>query len=58
MFFCMSNMIKYKYKIIKPEVKVMQKYQVEIEEILSRIVAIEAENESDAVSKIKDLYRQ
>lgn len=36
----------------------MQKYQVEIEEILSRIVAIEAENESDAVSKIKDLYRQ
>ena len=51
-------MIKYKYEIIEPEVKAMQKYQVEINETLSRIVEIEAENESDAISKIKDLYRQ
>ena len=36
----------------------MQKYQVEINETLSRVVEIEAENESDAISKIKDLYRQ
>ena len=41
-----------------PEVKPMPKYQVEINENLSRIIEVEAENESDAVSKIKDLYRQ
>ena len=40
------------------EVKQMQKYQVEIDETLSRIIEVEAENENDAVSKIKDLYRQ
>ena len=36
----------------------MQKYQVEINETLSRIIEVEAENENDAVSKIKDLYRK
>ena len=36
----------------------MAKYQVEINEILSRIIGVEAENENDAVSKIKDLYRK
>lgn len=36
----------------------MSKYQVEINETLSRIIDIEAENEKDAVSKIKDLYRK
>ena len=41
-----------------PEVNPMQKYQVEINETLSRIIEIEAENENDAVSKIKDLYRK
>lgn len=40
------------------EVKPMQKYQVEINETLSRIIEVEAENENDAVSKIKDLYRK
>lgn len=43
---------------MKSEVKTMQKYQVEINETLSRIIEAEAENENDAVSKIKDLYRQ
>lgn len=41
-----------------PEAKSMQKYQVEINETLSRIIEVEAENENDAVSKIKDLYRK
>ena len=41
-----------------PEVKLMAKYQVEINETLSRIIEVEAENENDAVSKIKDLYRK
>ena len=36
----------------------ISKYQVEINETLSRIIDIEAENEKDAVSKIKDLYRK
>lgn len=47
-----------KKEIINPEVKPMQKYQVEINETLSRIIEVEAENENDAVSKIKDLYRK
>ena len=41
-----------------PEVNPMAKYQVEINETLSRIIEVEAENENDAVSKIKDLYRK
>ena len=36
----------------------MSKYQVEINKTLSRIIEVEAENENNAVSKIKDLYRQ
>ncbi len=36
----------------------MSKYQVEITETLLRIIEVEAENENDAVSKIKDLYRK
>ena len=36
----------------------MQRYQVEINETLSRIIDVEAENENDAVSKIKELYRK
>lgn len=32
------------------------KYLVNIEEILSRDIIIEAENEADAVDKIEDLY--
>lgn len=36
----------------------MQKYQVEINETLSRMIEIEAENEKDAVNKIKDLYKK
>ena len=47
-----------KKEIIKSEVKPMQKYQVEINETLSRIIEVEAENENDAVSKIKELYRK
>ncbi len=47
-----------KKEIIRSGVKSMQKYQVEINETLSRIIEVEAENENDAVSKIKDLYRK
>lgn len=32
------------------------KYLVNIEEILSRDIIIEAENEADAVDKVEDLY--
>lgn len=34
------------------------KYLVNVEEILSRDIIIEAENETDAESKVKDLYRK
>ncbi|MCR5361571.1 MAG: DpnD/PcfM family protein [Bacteroidales bacterium] len=34
------------------------KYLVNVEEILSRNVIIEAENETDAESKVEDLYRK
>ena len=43
---------------MKSGVKSMKKYQVEINETLSRIIEVEAENGNDAVSKIKDLYRK
>ena len=33
------------------------KYFVNVEEMLSRDIIIEAENETDAESKVKDLYR-
>jgi len=36
----------------------MKKYNVEIEEILNRIVEIEAENEDEAYMKVKNMYRK
>lgn len=33
------------------------KYKVEVEEVLCRIVEIEAESPADAESKVRDLYR-
>lgn len=35
----------------------MKKYSVAIEEILNRIVEVEAENEDEAYMKIKNMYR-
>ena len=36
----------------------MKKYDVEITETLSRVLEIEAENENDAISKVKEMYRK
>jgi len=36
----------------------MNKYKVEIEEILNRIVEVEAENEDEAYMKVKDMYKK
>ena len=36
----------------------MKKYNVEIEEILNRIVEVEAENEGEAYKKVKNMYRK
>ena len=33
-------------------------YKVEIEEILNRIVEVEAENEDEAYMKVKDMYKK
>ena len=35
----------------------MTKYRVEIKEILSRIVEIEADNEKDAIDTVRRMYR-
>ena len=35
----------------------MKKFRIEITEVLSRIVEIEAENEDDAVEKVWQMYR-
>ncbi|MCC6516677.1 MAG: DpnD/PcfM family protein [Chitinophagales bacterium] len=36
----------------------METFKIEIQEFLSRIVEIEAENIDDAVLKVKEMYRQ
>ena len=36
----------------------MNKYKVEIEEILNRIVEVEAKNEDEAYMKVKEQYRK
>lgn len=36
----------------------MKKYNVEIEEILNRIVEVEDENEDEAYRKVKNMYRK
>lgn len=36
----------------------MNKYNVEIEETLARIIEIEAENEDEAYMKVKKLYKK
>lgn len=36
----------------------MNKYNVEIEETLSRIVEVEAENEDEAYMKVKNMYKK
>ena len=33
------------------------KYKVNVEELLSRIVEVEAENEEDAEEKVREMYR-
>ena len=35
----------------------MKKYRIEVTEVLSRIVEMDAENEDDAVEMVKQLYR-
>ena len=35
----------------------MTKYRIEVTEVLGRIVETEAENEDDAVEKVKRMYR-
>lgn len=34
----------------------MKKYEVEIHEILARIVKVEAENEDEAIEKVQEMY--
>lgn len=38
--------------------KAMNIYEVEIKEILSRVVIVKAENEEEAIRKVKDAYRE
>jgi len=35
----------------------MNAYEVEIKETLSLVISVEAENQNDAVSKVKEMYR-
>ena len=35
----------------------MTKYRIEVTEVLSRIVEMEAENEDDAVEMVRQMYR-
>ena len=35
----------------------MTKYRIEVAEILSRIVEIEADDEDDAIEKVRQMYR-
>ena len=35
----------------------MTKYRIEVTEVLSRIVEIEADNEDDAVEMVRQMYR-
>ena len=35
----------------------MTKYRIEVSEVLSRIVEMEAENEDDAVEMVRQMYR-
>ena len=39
-------------------VKSMKKYSIEVLEILSRIVVVEAEDEMDATEKVRQMYRK
>ena len=48
-------MIKYKEKKMEGE---FMNYKVEIKEMLARIIDIEAENEKEAIIKIKEKYRK
>ena len=36
----------------------MKKYSIEVIEVLSRIVEVEAENEMDATEKVRRMYRK
>ena len=36
----------------------MKKYSIEVLEILSRIVVVEAEDEMDATEKVRQMYRK
>ena len=36
----------------------MKKYSIEVLEVLSRIVEVEASNETDAVEKVGQMYRK
>ena len=36
----------------------MKKYSIEVSEVLSRIVEVEAENEMDATAEVRRLYRK
>jgi len=35
----------------------MEKFKVEIQEFLSRIIEVEAETKDEAISKVRELYR-
>ena len=35
----------------------MKKYEVEVQEVLSRVVEVEAKNESEAIEKVKEMYK-
>jgi hypothetical protein len=35
----------------------MEKYKVEIEETLNRVVEVDAENEDEAYMKVKEMYK-
>lgn len=36
----------------------MNKYRINVEEILSRIVEVEADNEDDAEEKVREMYKE
>ena len=39
-------------------VKSMKKYSIEVLEVLSRIVEVDAADEDDAIEKVKQMYRK
>lgn len=34
----------------------MKTYDIEVQEILSRVINVEAENQNDAILKVKEMY--